>query len=314
MTRMATTSVFSPITGQLTVFGDAQGNTIVTSRDAAGRILVNGGAVTTVGGTPTVANTGLIEIFGQAGNDTITVNEANGALPAANLFGGTGNDTLTGGSGNDMLFGQSGNDTLLGKGGNDFLFGGDGNDTLTGGAGDDQVFGEAGNDRMIWNPGDGTDLFEGGDGFDTAEVNGGNGSEVFSLTANGTRVRFDRTNPAPFSLDIGTTENFVLNMNGGDDTFTASNGLASLINVTVHGGDGNDTITGGDGNDRLLGGDGDDLLIGGRGNDQLFGGAGNDTFVWNPGDGSDTIEGQDGSDTLVFNGANVAEKINIAAT
>ena len=54
---MATTSTFSPITGQLTEFGDAQGNTIVTSRDAAGRILVNGGAVQTVGGTPTVANT-----------------------------------------------------------------------------------------------------------------------------------------------------------------------------------------------------------------------------------------------------------------
>jgi Ca2+-binding RTX toxin-like protein len=249
---MATTSVFSPITGQLTVFGDAQGNTIVTSRDAAGRILVNGGAVPTVGGTPTVANTGLIQVFGQGGNDTISVDEANGAMPAVNLFGGDGNDILTGGSGNDLLFGQAGNDTLLGKGGNDFLFGGDGNDTLIGGAGDDQVFGEAGNDRMIWNPGDGTDLFEGGDGIDTAEVNGGNGSESFTLTANGTRVRFDRITPAPFSIDIGTTENFVLNMNGGDDTFTASNGLANLINVTVDGGAGNDTITGSDGNYKIL--------------------------------------------------------------
>ena len=310
---MATTSVFSPITGQLTEFGDAQGNTIVTSRDAAGRILVNGGAVQTVGGTPTVANTGLIEVFGQAGNDTISLDESNGALPAANLFGGDGNDTITGGSGNDMLFGQAGNDILLGKGGNDFLFGGDGNDTLTGGAGNDQVFGEAGNDLMIWNPGDGTDLFEGGDGVDTAQVNGGNGSEVFTLTANGTRVRFDRTNPAPFSLDIGTTENFVLNMNGGDDTFTASNGLAGLINVTVDGGAGNDTITGGDGNDTLLGGDGNDIITGGRGNDQLVGGAGDDTFIWNPGDGSDTIEGQSGNDTLQFNGANVNEKVDIEA-
>ena len=47
------------------------------------------------------------------------------------------------------------------------------------------MFGEAGNDRLIWNPGDGTDLFEGGDGSDTAEVNGGNGAEVFTVTANG---------------------------------------------------------------------------------------------------------------------------------
>ena len=201
------------------------------SRNAAGNILINGGAVTVLGGTPTVANTDLIQLFGQAGDDTITVDETNGPMPAAQLFGGDGNDTLTGGSGNDLLFGQSGNDTLLGKGGNDQLFGGDGNDTLTGGAGDDQVFGQAGNDRMIWNPGDGTDLFEGGDGTDTAEVNGGNGAENFTLTPNGTRVRFDRISPGPFSLDIGTTENFVLNMNGGDDMFTAGNGLATLINA-----------------------------------------------------------------------------------
>ena len=79
---------------------------------------------------------------------------------------------------------------------------------------------------MIWNPGDGTDLNEGGDGIDTVEVNGGNGAETFTVTPNGTRVRFDRVTPAPFSLDIGTTENLVVNMNGGDDTFTGSNGLA----------------------------------------------------------------------------------------
>jgi Ca2+-binding RTX toxin-like protein len=39
-------------------------------------------------------------VFGQGGNDTVTLNEANCALPAVQLFGGGGNDTLTGGSGN----------------------------------------------------------------------------------------------------------------------------------------------------------------------------------------------------------------------
>ena len=42
-------------------------------------------------------------------------------------------------------------------------------------------------------------------------------------------------------------------------------------------------------------------------------GAGDDTFVWNPGDGSDTVEGQSGYDTMLFNGANVNEKIDISA-
>ena len=310
---LSVTASFSPGTGILSVFGDSHDNSIVMSRDAAGRILVNGGAVTVTGGAPTVANTALIQVFGQDGNDAISLDETSGALPAANLFGGAGNDTLTGGSGNDMLFGQAGNDVLLGKGGNDLLFGGDGNDILTGGVGNDQVFGEAGNDRMIWNPGEGTDLNEGGDGIDTVEVNGGNGAEVFTATANGTRVRFDRTSPAPFSLDIGTSENLIVNMNGGDDIFTGGNGLAPLISLTIDGGTGNDSITGGDGNDMLIGGDGNDLIVGGRGSDTALMGAGDDTFVWNPGDGSDIVEGQGGHDTLQFNGANVNENIDLSA-
>jgi Ca2+-binding RTX toxin-like protein len=310
---MAIKASFSHSAGLLTELGDSLDNTIITSRDAAGQILVNGGAVAVDGGPATVANTGLIQVFGQGGNDTISLDEANGALPAANLFGGAGNDVLTGGSGADELFGGAGNDILNGKGGDDLLFGGAGNDVLTGGTGNDQVFGEAGNDRMIWNPGDGSDLFEGGDGTDTAEVNGGNGAETFTITANGTRVRFDRLDPAPFTLDIGTTENLVLNANGGDDTITAGNGLAGLIKLTIDGGAGNDTITGGDGADTLIGGDGNDLIIGGRGNDTALLGAGDDTFIWNPGDGSDVVEGQDGTDTLVFNGSNANETISISA-
>src|SRR5262249_3696176 len=157
------------------------------------------------------------------------------------------------------------------------------------------------------------DLNEGGAGIDTVEVNGGNGAEQFTATANGTRVRFDRINPAPFSIDIGTSENLVVNMNGGNDTFTGRNGLAALISLTLDGGAGHDTITGGDGNDRLLGGDGNDLIVGGRGDDVALMGAGDDTFVWNPGDGNDTVEGQAGTDTMLFNGANIAEKIDISA-
>jgi Ca2+-binding RTX toxin-like protein len=310
---MAIKATFFPGAALLSETGDDVDNTIVTSRDAAGQILVNGGTVPVSGGTATVANTATIQVFGKGGNDTIALDESNGALPAAQLFGGAGNDVLTGGSGADQLFGGVGNDTLFGKGGNDQLFGGAGNDVLTGGDGDDQVFGEAGNDVMIWNPGDDSDLFEGGDGTDTAEVNGGNGAETFTIAANGTRVRFDRVNPAPFFLDIGTTENLVVNANGGDDVITAGNGLANLIKLTIDGGAGNDTITGGDGNDTLLGGDGNDVITGGRGNDTAQLGAGDDTFVWNPGDASDVVDGQDGTDTLLFNGANIAETMSISA-
>src|SRR5436305_15295383 len=142
---MAIKATFFPTTSVLSEFGDGADNTIVTSRNAAGQILVNGGAVPVVGGTATVANTSQIQIFGQGGNDNITLDEANGALPGALLDGGSGNDIITGGSGNDLLFGDAGNDILSGKGGDDMLFGGDGNDTLTGGPGNDRVYVDGGN-------------------------------------------------------------------------------------------------------------------------------------------------------------------------
>ena len=112
--------------GHLGVFGDILANDITVGRDAAGRILVNGGAVRVVGGNPTAANTHRITAFGFAGDDRITLDESNGPLPAATVFAGAGNDALTGGSGADRLFGQSGNDVLSGNGAADLLVGGEG--------------------------------------------------------------------------------------------------------------------------------------------------------------------------------------------
>ena len=132
-------------------------------------------------------------------------------------------------------------------------------------------------------------------------------------TANGTRVRFDRTNPAPFFIDIGTSENLVLNANGGDDTFSATGNLATLIQITVDGGTGNDTLLGSNGADRLVGGDGNDFIDGNQGSDSVFLGAGDDTFQWDPGDGSDTVEGEAGNDTMIFNGSNTNERIDLLA-
>jgi Ca2+-binding RTX toxin-like protein len=309
----ATTATFSA--GVLTVIDDSADNSTVIGSDAAGRILVNNGAVAVVGGTPTVANTTTIKVFGLGGDDVIRLDEANNDLPAAQLFGGPGRDTLTGGAGADQLFGQSGTDRLLGSGGSDLLFGGNDNDILTGGDADDQAFGQGGSDRMIWNPGDDTDLNEGAGGVDTVEVNGGNAAERFTATAtaNGARVRFDRVSPAPFAIDIGTSENLVLNAGGGDDSFSATGNLAALIKITVDGGAGGDTLLGSNGSDVLRGGDGDDFADGNGADDVAFLGAGDDRFQWDPGDGSDAVEGQDGTDTMAFNGSNSNERMEVSA-
>ena len=80
---MANSSSFDIPTGVFATTGDSLNNMITASRDAAGTILINGGAVPIVGAKATVANAALIEVFGQEGNDTIALNETNGALPAS---------------------------------------------------------------------------------------------------------------------------------------------------------------------------------------------------------------------------------------
>jgi Ca2+-binding RTX toxin-like protein len=182
-----------------------------------------------------------------------------------------GDDTLTADPGFDPNFkldveGSDGNDSIDGGDAADVLSGGNGDDRITGDDNPDgtadEARGDAGNDTMIWNPGDDTDLNEGGDGVDTAEVNGGSGDERFTVNPSPVagRVSFNRTDPAPFAVDIGTTENLVLNAAAGNDRIKGAAGLAALIKSTLNGDDGNDRVTGTDGEDRLSGGKGIDIM------------------------------------------------------
>jgi Ca2+-binding RTX toxin-like protein len=99
-------------------------------------------------------------------------------------------------------------------------------------------------------------------------------------------------------------DRLVLNGLGGDDVMDATKLEADAIQLTMNGGLGADLF---------LGSAGGDLINGGDGNDVALMGAGDDTFVWNPGDDNDVLEGQAGLDTMLFNGANVAETIDISA-
>jgi Ca2+-binding RTX toxin-like protein len=239
----AVTAVFNPGLGTLMVFGDAADNQIVVSRDALGVISVNGqvplaGGIT--GGFPTVFNTRAIAAFGLEGNDAIRLDETNGPLPAAQLFGGSGNDSLTGGSGNDALHGQDGNDSLSGGAGEDFLlgqsggdvlfggndadqlFGGSGDDTADGDRGDDVAFLGDGNDLFVWDPGDSSDRVEGEAGFDTMLFNGSGADEKFEASANGPRLRFTR-DVGNIVMDTDGVERVDVEALGGADTVTLNN-------------------------------------------------------------------------------------------
>jgi Ca2+-binding RTX toxin-like protein len=109
------------------------------------------------------------------------------------------------------------------------------------------------------------------------------------------------------------TDLLVVKSLGGDDTIDARTLTAGVVLFGADGGTGNDTILGSDGTDLLKGGGGDDTILGGRGDDRAELGDGSDTFAWNPGDGSDDVQGQAGSDRLVFNGADISERIDVSA-
>lgn len=100
---------------------------------------------------------------GNDGDDVIT----SGADSSGDeIYGGSGDDTVTGGPGDDTVYGQDGNDSLIGGLGRDLLVGQEGNDVLTGGAQSDSLFG-----------GDGNDYLNGGFAFDL--LNGGAGADRF---------------------------------------------------------------------------------------------------------------------------------------
>ena len=155
---------------------------------------------------------------------------------------------------------------------------------------------------------------DGGAGSDTVTYSGTGGDDTIGIARNGTATVGTFAPGTATSLQNTTNveQLDVLGL-GGNDTITGSNGLATLTNLSIDGGSGDDVIVGGDGNDQLSGGAGNDSVDGGIGSDVALLGSGADSFIWNPGDGSDTIEGQGGNDTEVFNGSNASENIDLSA-
>jgi len=294
------------------VWNNGDGTDVDTGGDGADEVEVNGS--TTAGDAFTIkpgAAAGRVQfdrtnlvpfgidvsaerltVNGLGGDDTMTGADDLSARTLLTLNGGTGLDVLTGGDGADLITGGDDNDTLDGAGGGDRVIGDRGTDVLRGGTGDDV---------LVWNNGDGSDTDTGGDGVDRVEVNGAGAGDAFTITPNGAKSEFKRTNLVPFTLDVDA-EQLEVNGLGGDDTLTASDGLA--LAIVADGGAGNDTLTGANEIDALLGGSGNDALTGGGGADAIDGQDGDDTLSARDGVG-DLVRGGVGNDSAQTDRKNV---------
>jgi Ca2+-binding RTX toxin-like protein len=266
------------------------------------------------------------------------------------LIGGSGNDLIDGGGDDDVALLGDGDDAFVWKpgGGFDTVEGEAGSDTLHV-VGDDaggtvDIVPDTGRVRVFQ---DGATETNDVGGVETIAYLAGGGADsllVYDMTGTElTRVDVDLAPPAG-SVD-GAVDTVTVNGTQGDDDIgvAGENGGVQLVGLqvgvhvagqepaadrlTVNALGGADVVdatgtgagviqlavNGGLGVDELVGSAGDDALNGGDGSDLVQMGAGDDTFVWNPGDDFDTLEGDDGFDTLLFNGADVAENIDIAA-
>ena len=207
------TSVTADLAATLggTTGDSAADNVIVNATQANDAIKVSGdsSAVAVSGLAPLVTiqhqePTDALAVHGLAGDDTIDASALAAGAIALTLDGGDGNDTLAGGKGIETLLGGAGNDSVDGNGGNDIALLG------------------SGDDLFIWDPGDGSDVVEGQDGADTMRFNGAAAAEQFTLSANGSRLRFFR-DVGTITMDTAGVEHVDVNALGGADTITVNN-------------------------------------------------------------------------------------------
>ena len=189
------------------------------------------------------------------GNDSARIDDSNGAFTGDSSSRPT---TIAGGGGNDSL--QGGQTQVAAQ--NETFRGGDGNDLVDGGKGNDTAYLGGGNDTFRWDNGEGSDVIEGQDGTDTMLFNGAAVAENVTMSANGGRLTFFRTQ-GNVTMDTDGVEIVDDNALGGADSVTVNDltgtdvtqtniDLASALggsaadgavdNVVVNGTNGDDNI------------------------------------------------------------------------
>lgn len=142
-------------------------------------------------------------------------------------------------------------------------------------------------------------------------------ADAIAITCNGGNASVNGLDPGTGAVTCASVTRITVNGGPGANDLSLqavnSGSYPALTAVNLNGGAGNDILRGSAFADILDGGPDADSVDGNQGIDIALLGDGDDTFTWDPGDGNDTVEGQGGSDLLDFNGANIAEIIDVSA-
>ncbi len=276
---------------------------------------------------------GILQVFGNGGNDVIDVSSHHGIVT---VFGGNGFDDSSDGADSitasalestsqTVIYGNGGNDTItlttgVVDGAGVAIYGGLGTDLVNiagprGAASSLTIYGNAGNDTFNINDSALTaHATIGFGGFEKSDqvnitLNGGSATDIVA-SGGGVSLVLDNAVANGKYVFIGyngsiTDKNFVigdgsvLQINTGDKATLTGNTHGDQLIAGTHG----DTLSGAGGNDILRGGESGDSISGGDGVDTIYGNEGNDTIT--AGDGGalggtadSYVDGGNGADSI----------------
>ncbi len=324
---------------QMVVSANASDNkiSVTTGTVLVNAVMQNAAIVTDASGWPVVypdgticnntSNNGVvcpltamqqIVVYGNDGNDTISVVNVPGYYPPQ-IYGGNGADTLYSAGAGALVDGGPDNDTIYGTGSAEALRGGDGDDYIAPNGGADDVIGGTGNDQVDYSSAGGVNVSLDDNANDTGGAN--IHSDVEQIDGSGgPDVMYGGSVPGETYSLIGGAGNDTFYpgaspalIYGGDgiDTVDYSTNRAGIGIVATLGGAGPDGDVIDAGIENLIGSSGNDVLSGNSARNVIVGVEGSDR-LWGGGGGADQLYGDEapgaravssyGNDTLVADG------------
>lgn len=161
----------------------------------------------------TSAGTGNTRIDGSEGDDIVDLSASGGRN---DVFGNSGNDTITGGTAADVLYGGDGDDVIDGGAGTNYLEGGQGNDQFDATEGKNMVSGGQGDDSVASGSSTGNNIYLGAGDDTVAGVTGGDKVYAESIDAIAFAAGHSDTGQVVVNVEVDASLGSSITVEGSD--------------------------------------------------------------------------------------------------